>query len=315
MRIGEQTHGKKDERPDPGESCCGPSRRVYRIWAWRRKRRPPERVRMMSSLSRKMRVRKLTRRPLSWKRFKGLRHTDALLISYPRSGNTWLRFLLYEALSGKPAEFRSVQDGVPGPGRRQTAAKLLPGGGSVMATHDRYRSHDARSVYIVRDVRDVLLSEHRAVRRGALFDGSLDDFLPLFLEGRVNPYGSWADHIRYWLGPDLRGDGGVLRVRFEDLRNSTEETLSAILAFLGAERSSETIRNAIESNTVERMKAKEDRADDHVFVKADPTAHFVGRGLVGGWRDALTDEQLRMIERHAGDVMAPLGYRLEAGSA
>jgi hypothetical protein len=268
---------------------------------------------MTTPLSRRMRLRKLTRRPIAWLRFRGVRSDDAMLISYPRSGSTWLRFLLYEVLTGESAEFGSVQEGIPGPGARRSAPPMLPNGGRLMSAHDRYRHHPARTIYLVRDVRDVLLSEYRQVVRGGWFGGSLDEFLGLFLEGLVNPFGSWADHVRYWIGPGV-GRPDRLVVTFESLRSSPETTLATILAFLRTERATEDISRAIAGNTVERMRQKEDRAEEHHFVKVDPTSHFVGRGIVGGWREELTHEQLAQIERHMGPEMDGLGYDLESTS-
>jgi Sulfotransferase domain len=262
-----------------------------------------------SSLSRRMRLRRFTRRPVASMRFRDVHANDAMLISYPRSGNTWLRFLLYEVLSGETAEFGSVQRGIPGPSERQAAPVLLPRGGKLMSAHERYRSHPARTIYLVRDVRDVLLSEYRQVIRGGWFDGSLDRFIDLFLRGLANPFGSWTEHVDYWIGGGVPTDR-LLVVKFEDLRSSPEETLATILSHLGVGGPEDDIRRAVAGNTVDLMRRKEDRADEHHFVKVDPTSHFVGRGLVGGWREELSDEQLRTIERRAGGWMDRLGYQL-----
>ena len=243
-------------------------------------------------------------------RFRRVRANDALLISYPRSGSTWLRFLLYDVLSGEPAEFGSVQVGIPGPGARERAPELLPAGGRLMSAHDRCR-HAARTIYLVRDVRDVLLSEYRQGIRSGWFDGTLDGFVDLFLKGLVDPFGSWAGHVRYWLDPQARLPSEPLLVKYEELRGSPADTLGKILSHLGTERSVEAIQRAVSGNTIELMRQKEDRADAHHFVKADPTAHFVGQGLVGGWREELSSEQLARIEREAGDVMKVLGYEVE----
>lgn len=233
-----------------------------------------------------------------------------MLISYPRSGSTWLRFLLYDALSGETAEFGSVQDGIPGPGARERAPELLPGGGRMMSAHDLCR-HAGRTIYLARDVRDVLLSEYRQGLRSGWFDGPIDGFVDLFLQGLVDPFGSWADHVRYWLDAQVRRPFDPLLVTYEDLRRSPADTLGQILSYLGAERSVETIERAVAGNTIELMRQKEDRADAHHFVKKDPTSHFVGQGLVGGWREELSVEQLARIEREAGDVMRVLGYEVE----
>ena len=243
-------------------------------------------------------------------RFRRVGPDDALLVSYPRSGSTWLRFLLYEAVSGEPAEFDSVQRGFPGLAAREGAAPILPAGGRMMSTHDLGR-HRARTIYVVRDARDVLLSEYRQGIRSGWFDGSLDVFVDLFLQGLVDPFGSWAGHVRYWLDPNARRPFDPVLVKYEDLRASPVDTLQRVLSYLRTERSTEAIERAVAGNTIELMRQKEDRADTHHFVKKDPTSHFVGKGRVGGWREELNAEQLARIEREAGDVMKILGYEVE----
>ena len=45
------------------------------------------------------------RAPLVWFRHRGLRGSDIILASYPRSGQYWLRFQLGELFSGRPVEY------------------------------------------------------------------------------------------------------------------------------------------------------------------------------------------------------------------
>ena len=98
------------------------------------------------------------RAPLVWGRHLGLDSNDVFLASYPRSGNTLLRFPLAEAISGALCTFENVQRIVPEIGVHVYAYPLLPAGGRLIKTHERYRRKYRRAIYIVRDVRDVLLS-------------------------------------------------------------------------------------------------------------------------------------------------------------
>ena len=96
---------------------------------------------------------KILRRPLVWSRHLGIQPQDVILASYPRSGTTWMRFLLAEALSGRSAEFKAVRGIVPYVGQHRKAEAVLPGGGKLMYSHD-VASKDAtrRAIYVVRDV-------------------------------------------------------------------------------------------------------------------------------------------------------------------
>ena len=46
--------------------------------------------------------------PVIWYRHRGCTDADAFVASYPRSGSTWLRFLLFEVLCKDSAIFDNV---------------------------------------------------------------------------------------------------------------------------------------------------------------------------------------------------------------
>jgi len=77
--------------------------------------------------------------PVLWWRHLGLKPEDVFLGCYPRSGSTWLRFTLFEILTGKPSSFDSVNAAFRGPGDRLRGWPLLPGQGRFLGTHELYR--------------------------------------------------------------------------------------------------------------------------------------------------------------------------------
>src|SRR5690242_17221396 len=97
--------------------------------------------------------------PLIWLRHRGFGPNDVFLASFPRSGNTWLRFVLGEVLTRESVEFENVNRIIPEVGLQGKARAVLPGGGRLIKTHELYRQEYQRAIYVIRDVRDVLLSE------------------------------------------------------------------------------------------------------------------------------------------------------------
>src|SRR5688572_26204499 len=72
--------------------------------------------------------------PYNWLRHRRLRSADAFLASYPRSGSTWTRFLLFELLTGTPADFTPVIRTIQYIGDHHDSPALLPGGGRLIKT-------------------------------------------------------------------------------------------------------------------------------------------------------------------------------------
>lgn len=249
--------------------------------------------------------------PVQWFRHHGFRPADMFFSTYPRSGTTWTRFTMFEILTGESATFDSVNALLLGVGLHEQARPVLPRGGRLIGTHECYRKEYQRAVYLVRDVRDVILSEFAYVTALDRFHGDLDDFIKAFFRGKVNGFGAWPRHVASWLDSPIAGTPNLLVLKYEDLRQDPEAQFKRMLDFAGLERDPEAIRRAIANNSVAKMREKELASPR----KASVRGRFIRSGQVQGWKSKLSDEQLRVIEAHAGEVMVRLGYPLVSARA
>jgi hypothetical protein len=247
------------------------------------------------------------RRPLVWLRHRGLHEADMFLASYPRSGNTWLRFVLSEAISGDEIDFDNINSYIPELKWHKQARPLLPGQGRVIKTHEAYRKEYQKAIYIVRDVRDCALSQHARTKEIGISDPSFDVFLEKYLEGDTNQYGTWQQHLRSWMDGPLAREGKLLVIRFEDLRKNPEDVVTRMVEFAGVNMDAERIRAALANNSVDRMRAKEEKSKK-LFQSKTEAGRFVRKGAVQGWRATMTPSQLQMFERYAGPELARMGY-------
>jgi Sulfotransferase domain len=247
------------------------------------------------------------RAPLVWMRHKSLRPNDIFFASYPRSGSTWLRFVLYESIVGQSSGFGNVNESIPDVKDRKTGIALMPNGGRLIKTHEPYHPEYKKAVYLVRDPRDVALSEYAYQTALGLVDQPLDDYLRVFLTKGVNPFSSWSAHINSWLSAPLSSDQ-LLVVKFEDLRHDTTNGVADIIRFFGLTPNLAQIREAVANNSVERMKAKEKETPQ----RASKKGQFIRSGSVGGWRAKLTEAQIAVVRDHASDLLNRLSYPLDA---
>ena len=248
------------------------------------------------------------RSPLVWLQHRNLSSTDVFLGSYPKSGITWTRFVLFEMLSGMHAGFRSVNQLMTGVGQHSKALRLLPEGGRLVCTHEQYRKDYHRAIYVVRDARDVLLSEFAFLSALDYFRGDLDQFISTFLLtcGSAYGYGPWQRHVDSWLDSPIAASGNLLLVRFEDLRQNPMHWFTRMAEFLGVDADQEKIRLAVANNSIQNMREKENREP----VRASIRGRFVRDGAVRGWVSKLSPAQVRLIEEHAGSALLRLGYPL-----
>lgn len=247
------------------------------------------------------------RTPLVWLRHQSLQPSDVFLASYPRSGSTWLRFLLYESLAGQSSGFGSVNQSIPDVREHKVGLPLMPNGGRLIKTHEIYHPEYKKAVYLVRDPRDVALSEYAYQTALGLVEQPLDDYLRAFVSRAVNPFSSWQDHVNSWLSAPLPGDR-LMVVKFEDLRRDSVSTVSDIIRFFGLAPDEARIRQAIANNSVERMKAKEKETPQ----RASKNGQFIRSGSAGGWRANLTPAQARIFRDHIPEPLTRLHYPLEA---
>ena len=251
---------------------------------------------------------KQLRIPLIWLRHRGLDANDVFLASYPRSGNTWVRFILSEILTHRVTHFDNVNQVIPEMGIHGQARPLLRGGGRLIKTHEPYRKEYKRAIYLLRDMRDCLLSQYaREKELGTVDAPDLDGYLLQFLAGTTTGFGSWQNHVHGWLESPLARRGDLLVVKFEDMRCSTQEVVAQMLEFLAVPTDFQVLQEAIANNTVERMREKENTALK-LRKSVREEGRFVRKGAVRGWREKLTDAQLRLIDEHAGSTLARTGY-------
>jgi hypothetical protein len=263
--------------------------------------------------------------PWVWSWHLGLKEQDRFLASFPRSGSTWLRFMLFETLSGEDAGFRKIEHRLPEIHRHGNGLPILEGGGRLIKTHENYRDDYKRAVLLVRDPRDVFFSVFAGYKTFGLdtilSKGDQDSFLEKFFTTNVIHSGTWQQHTQSWLESPIAKNGNLLVIRYEDLRKNPEPLIEELLQFVGIKPAPGAIRRAVENNTLQQMRKKEEKEKESGQKSillgnrkhTDDTGRFVRKGSVAGWRDKMTPAQLQLVDQYAGEIMAKLGY--ESGAS
>lgn len=234
------------------------------------------------------------RRMIVNRRHRGLKAEDVFIASFPRSGNTWMRFVLADIFAGERISFRSVEEIMPGVGHHEGAPGYARGGGRLIKTHEPWRPEYRRGVYLVRDVRDVLMSYYR-MHQSLQPDLALDTFVDRFVRGQVDGYGSWQDHVEGWLG--AAGNGcDLLVIRYEDLRADPIPEFQKAAAFVGTEVDADRVQRALDDNSVENLREREQQDAEYLSKAMGWKGALVSttQTTVGG-REQLTEAQLAKI--------------------
>ena len=270
-------------------------------------------------------VRRIYRRsPVRWLRNtvlaqRGLGPADVFLASYPRSGSSWMRFLIMEMFAGD-ANFEDFDKAVPYLGHHRNARSLLPGGGRFIKTHELFSPAYRKAIHLVRDPRDVAVSYFRFMQRlqkivlrpGDDQAASFDRFIDAMICGRIDAFGTWQSHLSSWLDAAESGRAEILRVRFEDIRADPVGGVHAIGRFLGRELAPGDADRIARRSSIEEMRAAEEKAIESGRSRLGQLGRKTGirlltAGSVEGWREKLTPDQVARFAVFA-EGMARMGY-------
>jgi len=245
-----------------------------------------------------------------------IRPHDVFLVSFPKSGNTWTRFLLANLLHpDEPATFANIHRLIPDPsGTSKRDFDRMPDP-RVIKSHECFDPRYPRVIYIVRDPRDVVLSQyhyHRKLKRIA-DDSPLEAFVTRFLAGQTCPVGSWGQNVSTWLATSENSPRFLL-LRYEDMISDTAGELAKIVSFLQLAVSPEQIAEAVEKSSANKMRKLEAMQTDKCeLTKGSRTdLSFVRSASAGGWRSELLPAQAARLESAWGQLMLRLGYELDS---
>jgi Sulfotransferase domain len=270
---------------------------------------------------------------------------DVFIVSYFKSGNTWVRFLLANLLNPDRANtFDSVERMSPDIYEfRYDDFCTLPRP-RLIKSHEGFDPRYPRVIYIVRDPRDVAISLYHFLRKRR----SIDDSVPLsmyagnlFIRGTGSGI-TWREHVGSWMSnaksfptvsslgrnrtsdhklrlSDLGASGHgreFLLVRYEDLFADPSAELSRIAEFLNVAATHAQIKTAVERSSADRMRRMEER-EKTTWILTRGTRqdiNFIREARPEQWRTTLTAESIATIEIAWGDMMQLLNYRLSTDS-
>lgn len=239
---------------------------------------------------------------------------DTFLVSYPRSGNTWTRFLLANLIfQESPATFANIEERIPDPSvvrRRDLAAIPRP---RIVKSHEYFDPRYRKVIYIVRDPREVALSNYYfQLKKRFIPEGyPIDQYIARFVSEGVDSYAPWGENVASWLGA-RGGAQGFMLLKYEDMANRPEQELSRIASFLGMEATPQRLSRAVELSSANRMRDLE-RAESSKWKVTENTRKdvlFVRSAKVDSWKGKLSHEHVAMIESAWGTLMSCLGYEL-----
>ncbi|MCK5850622.1 MAG: sulfotransferase domain-containing protein [Kiritimatiellae bacterium] len=240
---------------------------------------------------------------------------DAHILSYPKSGRTWLRLILgkifeshYNLQLERPADLLET-DKFP---------KLNHRVPLVMFSHEnnphlhrvseldfnREMYISAAVIFLSRDPRDVVVSSffQHAVREDVLHDGPVwRKDLSAFLHDDICGIENIIAFMNCW-AMNRNVPRRFMLIRYEDMINNAAKEIWRVLTFLAIKHvEKETVRDAVELGSFDNMKKLEtENALDNARLRAtdlnNPESFKVRKGKIGGYVDYLSSADIEYVD-------------------
>jgi estrone sulfotransferase len=232
-----------------------------------------------------------------------VRPTDTFLVSFPKSGNTWLRFLIAHLVSDRnDIHFRNLDALVPDVYMSAAVADRLPSP-RYIKTHDARLADYPKTIYIVRDYRDVLVSYYHYQLAAKEFSGSFSEYVRTI--DTLHPFGSWHAHVEAALDFQSAHPERLHFLHYEELLAAPENELQRIVDFLQIVPK-RPLSEAIAACQFARLQELEKKHGSLFNDKSG--AAFFREGKSGSWKQTFTPADLERVMQENGRLLQRLGY-------
>lgn len=220
---------------------------------------------------------------------------------YPKSGGSWLTQLL--------SEYLKIEN------RRNKIPKFEK---AILHGHYKYKTSYNKTIFIVRDVRDVMVSYYHMLiignkrrpeslnqtfrdKMGIKDHQNVKDNLPKFIDYVNTTYTqgfnkfTWSNFIDFYTDkPDVH------IVKYEDMLVDAKKELTKILNFLDEEVDHKRIEEVVDKfsfqNQTNRKPGEEDKTS------------FIRKGIAGDWKNYFNEESCKKVIEYSGKELIKMGY-------
>jgi hypothetical protein len=169
------------------------------------------------------------------------------------------------------------------------------------------------AIYIVRDPRDVLvsMSHHMGYGYEQTFEHLTSSYNFEYPSSGDKRYkkslvGSWSDHYKSWKNYKK---SKVLIIKYEDMVSNELDTFSKVIKYLkevdNLSPDEEKLRKALKQTQFEELQKMEKREG---FSEKGKGELFFRKGKTGSWKDELSAEYIKKVEKTFYKEMVELGY-------
>lgn len=232
---------------------------------------------------------------------------DTFLVAYPKSGSTWLGYLLANYLSNNQCDMVTRNFWIPDLHVHKDWSKIQRP--RYIKSHKPFTSEYPKVVYLVRDPRSVAVSYYFHCRKFYQISKNLSfkEYLHKFNDGSLNDFLSWNEHVLSWVNNSTYN---FLLVKYEDLQENTRQEFLKILNFLNLDIEENKIAKAIERSSFSNMKKEWDQNENtnQRLLNSDHNISFIRKGKNDEWKDFFDSDLMKQFVIVNKNAMKQLNY-------
>lgn len=237
--------------------------------------------------------------------------SDVCVVSFQKSGRTWLRMMLAKVLALKyntekirlDTQFMTLF---------KPEQNVLFSHAGCTQNNDRldYRKifKNKKIIFLVRDPKDEIVSlYHDHTKRNFWYKGHISNFIrdPKWGLKKVIAFMNlWAEEMN-------RRQKDFLLIKYEDMKKDTHKELKKILNFLRIEADDKIINKAVEYGSFKNMRIMElnrefkDWRMQSGDIK-DPNSYRTRKGKIGSYKEELNKKDIEYLKKEIKEKLNPI---------
>ncbi len=233
-----------------------------------------------------------------------LRVCDIPVASYPRSGNTWMRFLLADLIQ----QLHGIETSTILPIDQERIVpnlhdEKIPGVDArirlpyrLVKTHELFNPTPAKTIYLFRQAEDSLCSHYYFHLR---YDGLKEAAAAGIDAFCLQHLADWCAHLNSYIAAKNTEGAEVLFLSYEAMSADAALALQSVCAFLNLPATDRQIARAVENHSFQKHRRAEEDKGNVGKIYAN---HFFRTGCVGSGEQELSRETLQQIRSEADRV-------------
>jgi hypothetical protein len=233
------------------------------------------------------------------------RDSDIYIVTFPKSGTTWMQLIVYHLLTDGNMDFKHIYDVSPWlsnqafRGETPEAVNKLPSP-RFFKSHDKYeqfnRGFNNKVIYVYREGKDVAASyfhhNKNYLQPDLTFEKNFENHFTDF-DKPLN----WFKFNKEWMGN--KNGFNILYVSYEDLKYNLIPSLHRIAKFLEVSLTPEIISRTQEFTSFEYMKNHEEKFGEVAPVKKELVFNeFIRTGESGKGTTYFSDQQSEIFDKN-----------------